>query len=357
MKRFRLLKSVLGLAVAVSLILTPIEMALASQLDQSNESSSISNINIVSYDEVAQTFIPTMAQLDRIDVYAGNGGGSWLSGKLIRVSTGETVATGGTRVGDWDWEPVINTGTLVPGETYKIVVETEYAHQWKLGTNGYANGVAYLGAGAPQADRDFWFRTYGTPASSPTPTPSASPTTTASPSPGSGIAGSAPSKNIDTSIKSPVNLKAEDVSDRDKNEPKVKLTWEASETKDIEGYRVYSKKEADADFVLVAEINKDTKEYTDAKIEFDKKYTYMVRAYKSDKESESSNEVTITPKKEPRILKNFGYLSFAGPIWKQWYFWTLVALSLALIGFVVWYIIGRIRTKKTQRITAESIKS
>ena len=352
MKKFKLLKTVLGLAVAVSLILIPIGVALASQLDQSNESSSISNINVASYDEVAQTFIPTMAQLDRIDVYVGNGGGSWLSGKLIRVSTGVTVATGGTRVGDWDWEPVINTGTLVPGETYKIVVETEYAHQWKLGTNGYANGVAYLGAGSPQADRDFWFRTYGTPASSPTPSPSATPTTTTSPTPGSGIVGSAPSKTTDSSIKPATNLKAEDVSDRNKNEPKIKLIWEASTTKDIDGYRVYAKKEGEADFALTAEINKETKEYTDTKVEFDKKYTYMMRANKGTKESENSNEAVITLKKETRELKVFGYLSLGGPFWKQWEFWTLVALGAAIIGMIIWYLIDK---KKRRTLDSQTL--
>jgi len=275
------LKAIFWGIVFFSLLIFPLDFALAYQIDQSNESSSVSNINIGSYDEVAQTFIPTMAQLDWIEVYAGNGSGDWLSGKLIRVSTGVTVATGGTRVSDWSWEPVVGSATLVPGETYKIVVETDYVHQWKLGTNGYANGVAYLGSGSPMAERDFWFRTYGTPSPSPTPSPSASPTTSVAP--GSGVVGSAPSKTTDSSIKPATGLKAEDASDRVKDEAKVKLTWEASKTSDIDGYRVYSKKDGDADFALTADINKETLEYTYAKVEFDKKYTYMVRANKGTK--------------------------------------------------------------------------
>lgn len=354
MKKLKLLKVGLKLALVVSLILIPIGSALAYQVDQSNESSSVSNINIASYDEVAQTFIPTMAQLDWIEVYVGNGAGDWLSGKLIRVSTGATVATGGTRVSDWAWEGVIGSATLVPGETYKIVIETDYAHQWKLGTNGYANGVAYLGAGSPMADRDFWFKTYGTPAASPTPLPSTSPTT--STVPGSGVVGSTPSKNIDTSIKVVSGLKAVDDSDREKNEPKVKLTWEASATTNIDGYRVYSKLDPANDFALVAEINKETKEYTDGKVEFDQDYTYMVRAYKGSNESGSSNEAVIVLKKESRDLTVFGFLSFGDSLWQQWYFWALVALGLALIGCVIWYIVDRKKRKKAES-GVDSLKS
>lgn len=358
MKKFKLLKTVLGLAVVVSLILTPIEAALASQLDQSNDTNPISQVYVKSYTTCGQTFKPSLPQLDMVALYLGNGGNQNVTMRIIRVADGQTAVGVQKVIADvWDWYFFQFSGgvQINAGEMYKIVLSSGSNVMWQLGLNNYANGKAILDI--EMDDRDAYFRTYGTPASSPSATPSASPTSTTSPAPGSGVVGSAPSQNIDTSIKVPQNLKAQDVSDRDKNEPKVKLTWEASATTDINGYRVYAKKDGEADFALAADINKATLEYTDAKIAFDTKYNYMVRANKSDKESENSNEVIITPKKETRELKVFGYLSFGGPIWKQWQFWTLVALGLALVGFVLWYVIGRMKAKKSQKIMTESLKS
>lgn len=74
----------------------------------------------------------------------------------------------------------------------------------------------------------------------------------------------------------------------------------------------------------------------------------MVRAYKTTKESESSNEVKIKPKKETRTLKNYGFLSFAGPLWKQWSFWTIVALLLAVVSLIIWYLVDRAKRKKAE---------
>ncbi|MCX6811266.1 MAG: fibronectin type III domain-containing protein [Candidatus Berkelbacteria bacterium] len=339
------IKTFLALVFILALVVSITPKAWAAQLDASNETGSVSLLTIRDRGKCAQTFKPGMPTLNSISVYLGNGDGS-VTLRLIRVASGETIYGQAKGISSWNWytfTPDAGSVAVKAGEVYEINISTGSNTQWKLGSNGYPNGMAYYPD--PVADEDFYFRTYGTPASSPSASPSSTPTTSAAP--GSGIVGSAPSKNIDTSIKSPANLKAQDVSDVKKNEPKVKLTWDASKTTDIENYRIYSKKES-ADYALVVEINKDTKEYTDAKVEFDKAYTYMVRAYKGNAESESSNEVTITPKKESRTLKVFGQLSFAGPIWKQWYFWSLVALGLALIGFIVWYIIDRKKRKAAE---------
>jgi hypothetical protein len=340
------LKTLLIGIIFLAFLCLPLSSVLAAQLDASNETGSVSLLTIAGRPKCAQTFKPGFPTLNSISVYLGNGDGS-VTLRLIRVASGETIYGQAKGIAGWTWytfTPDAGSVAVNAGEVYEINISTSSATQWKLGTNGYPNGMAYYPDADP--DTDFYFRTYGTPAASPSASSSATPTTSAAP--GSGIVGSAPATTTDSSIKSPTALKAEDVSDKDKNEPKVKLTWTASTTTSIDGYRVYSKKEGDADFALVAEINKDTKEYTDAKVEFDKKYTYMVRANKSNKESESSNEVTITPKKESRTLKNFGFLSFGGPIWQQWYFWALVALGLALVGCVIWYLLDRRKRKKAE---------
>jgi len=349
----RKIKTFLALFFIFALTLSAVPTALAAQLDASNETGSVSLLTIGSHSKCAQTFKPTLPTLNSISVYLGNGDGS-VTLRLIKVSSGETIYGESKGIGAWTWYTFTPGAGSVPvntGEDYEINISAGAASttQWKLGTNGYANGMAYY----PDADpaTDFYFRTYGTPAASPSASSSATPTS--SPAPGSGIIGSAPAKTTDSSIKTPTNLKAEDVSDKDKNEPKVKLTWEASKTSDIDGYRVYSRKEGDADFALAADINKSTLEYTDSKVEFNKKYTYMIRANKSTKESASSNEVTITPNKG--TLTNYGFLSFAGPLWKQWYFWALVALGLALVGCVIWYIVDRKKKKKADSV--DSLKS
>jgi len=342
------IKTFLALVFILALVVSVTPHALAAQLDASNETGNVSLLTIGSHSKCAQTFKPGMPTLNSISVYLGNGDGS-VTLRLIRIASGETIYGQAKGIGGWNWytfTPDAGSVAVNAGEVYEINISAGAASttQWKLGTNGYPNGMAYYPDAV--ADEDFYFRTYGTPAASPSASSSATPTTSAAP--GSGIVGSAPATTTDSSIKSPTALKAEDVSDKDKNEPKVKLTWIASTTTTIDGYRVYSKKEGDANFALVADINKTTKEYTDAKVEFDKKYTYMVRANKSNKESESSNEVTITPKKESHTLKNFGFLSFGGPIWKQWYFWALVALGLALVGCVIWYIVDRKKRQKAE---------
>lgn len=337
-------KVFLALTFILALVVSVTPTALAAQLDASNETGAVSLLTIGSHSKCAQTFKPTLPTLNSVSVYLGNGDGS-VSLRVIRVSTGDLVYGESKGIGSWNWYTFTAPGGVAvnAGEVYEINISAGAASttQWKLGTNGYANGMAYY----PDADpaTDFYFRTYGTSAESPSASPSATPTTSAVP--GSGIVGSAPSKTTDSSIKAATNFKAEDVSDRDKNEPKVKLTWETSKTSDIGGYRLYGKSDPSADYALVAEVGKEIKEYTDSKVEFDKEFTYMVRAYKSDKESANSNEVKITPKKETRELKNYGFLTFGGPLWKQWQFWTLVAMGLAIVGLVIWYLVDRKKRK------------
>ena len=342
------MKKLRGLLIGVvffSILIWPVASVLASQLDASNETGAISLLTIGSHSKCAQTFKPGLPTLNSISVYLGNGDGS-VTLRLIRVATGETVYGEAKGIGAWTWytfTPGAGSVSVFAGEVYEINISAGAVSttQWKLGTNGYPNGAAEY----PDlvADQDFYFRTYGTPGASPSTSPSVTPTTSAAP--GSGVVGSAPSANIDTSIKPATDLKAKDESDRSKSEPKVKLTWTASTTKEIDGNRVYAKKEGEADFALVAEINKDAKEYTDAKVEFDQKYTYMLRAYKGTAESANSNEASVTPQKTEKKLKTFA-LTGEGPLWKQWPFWTLVALGLALVGFVIWHLIDRRKKKK-----------
>lgn len=351
MRKFRL---IFALIFALLIALVPTSNALAWELDQSYSSGSIANVNIGPRAFCGQTFVPTLPTLDWIEIYAGQGGDNWLSGELVRVSTGETVATGGTRIADdWAWYSIIGSGTLVPGEAYQIKATTSSDIYWKVGSNGYASGQAYYPSANP--DRDFWFKTYGTPAEDP-----GGDSDGDSDSDGDGDSdgdsaldtssqGQAPSTNVDYSMDIPDELKAEDISKSD--DAKAKLSWQASESEDIDGYRVFNKTDPDDEFGMVVEVDKDTTEIDDSDVEFDTDYIYMVRAYKDDAESDSSNEATVTPKKSK--IKVFPALVFGKDLWKHWEFWLIVLLVLAIIGFIIWFLIDRKKRKKKE----EEIKS
>lgn len=339
-----LLKIILSLIFVLGITLTPISSALAWELDQSNQSTAVANININPRDFAGQSFIPTMPTLNWIEIYAGDGGDNWLSTQLVRVSTGTVVATGGTRIAnDWAWYSVIGEATVAPGETYLLKASCSNDIYWKVGQAGYLNGDAYYSP--PHSDRDFWFKTYGTPGASPTPTPSPSPSPTSSTP--SGEIGAPPSENIDYTIKPATDLKADDETSGD--DVKIKLTWEKSETEDVDGYRVFSKKDEE-EYGMIGETSSEIAELEDTSAEKDVEYTYMVRAYRDDAESEDSNEIKITP---GQSIKSLIPLSFDQTLWKSWEFWSLVALGVALIAVIIWYIIDRRKRRKNM----EPIKS
>lgn len=351
MRSLRIFKDVIIFCVVFVLIFIPAGEALAYQLDQHNDSSPLIPVNIYSFNFLAQTFKPKFPTLNLVTVYLGKGGGELVTIKLVRDSNGQTILSSQPNVNNaysWISMPAPGSGlTVTPGEVLKIEITTnDLVMAWQVGENIYDRGEAYYG-GTPQ-DSDFYFRVYGTPPPPATSSPGSSSSVAPLPS---GAQGAAPAATTDKSIDVPKNFKAADISDVKNNEPKVKLTWDKSETSDIDGYRIYAKDDS-SQFGLVTETNKDTNEYEDVNVSFDKKYTYMVRAFRNNAESDSSNEATVTPNKAGKNLKTFGFISDNTPFWKTWYFWTLITLLLAIIGLVTWYVIGRAKKNKA----AQSIK-
>jgi len=75
----------------------------------------------------------------------------------------------------------------------------------------------------------------------------------------------------------------------------LQLTWTASVTTDIDGYKVFrSTTEATKDFQEIARTEKTILTYTDNKAAIGTQYYYMVRAYKTTKESVSTSVVNGT---------------------------------------------------------------
>jgi hypothetical protein len=110
----------------------------------------------------------------------------------------------------------------------------------------------------------------------------------------------APAKVTSKTIAPVSNLRLEPVIGQDQT--LVNLTWDASATSDIDGYKVY-RSENNLDFLSLGQSDKSTVTFTDTP-EKEKTFYYKVRAYKGSDESADSNivsflpEVTATPTPE-----------------------------------------------------------
>lgn len=74
----------------------------------------------------------------------------------------------------------------------------------------------------------------------------------------------------------------------------VELSWEHSQDRDIDGYRVYRSKEDKLSYILLTEVDATKTSYKDEDIEVGQTYFYVVRAVKGAEESKDSNEEVIT---------------------------------------------------------------
>lgn len=122
--------------------------------------------------------------------------------------------------------------------------------------------------------------------------------------------GNTPSSNVSSSIAKPTTLAAEYSSDVTKKG--VKLTWKASTTSDIDGYKVYRSVTKGKSYAKLTQIGKSILEYTDQTTEAGKTYYYIVRAYSGSAESASSNEASalVPADAGPITPVNFKVLSF-----------------------------------------------
>jgi hypothetical protein len=279
-----------------------------------------------------------MNQLTMVVVYIKNA-----SGTLdLFVREGETGAVLTQILGQpanegWNSFDITNIN-VTPGQKYSIYLNaSEYGPQWSYkASNTYANGRAYWDSN-PDDNKDFGFKTFGISTGGTTPgtTPDSS----------TGTTGSAPSTNISSSIKTPTNVKAE-------NSPtsttaQIKVSWTKSATTDITGYKVFRKEEG-KDYSQIGLVDKTKTEFLDSTVKDVTKYTYMVRAYKENLESENSNEATVTASKVSKkvysapILSNLEEINWTDPIFLA----ALGGSALAILGFTLWYLISRRKQKE-----------
>jgi hypothetical protein len=94
-----------------------------------------------------------------------------------------------------------------------------------------------------------------------------------------------PDSELDPSEWAPSNLQAEVI-----NDSEIKLTW-TQEVEQISGFRI-ERKTGSGSFSQIAEIGKDTTEYTDTGLNFGTSYTYRVSAFTDDNESGYATSTT-----------------------------------------------------------------
>ncbi|MFA7244176.1 MAG: fibronectin type III domain-containing protein [Patescibacteria group bacterium] len=194
-----------------------------------------------------------------------------------------------------DYEFTFNSPfTVHPGVNYQLVLwltdkneaDLSGTFYWRVSTDAscYPDGYIKINTINDYPALDFGFQVYGTKASVPADGDNPSDQTEET-------TGSTPSENVSSSIAKPTSLAAAYVSD---STPKgVKLTWKASTTTDIDGYRIYRSTVKGKSYSRIGQVEKTKLEFVDQAAEASQTYYYVVRAYKASDESASSNEASL----------------------------------------------------------------
>jgi len=174
----------------------------------------------------------------------------------------------------------------------------------------YNNGFLMLkyrnGAPIYQANQDFGFRTFGYNPETP-PAPDQGNTSNDGVTGETAVTGETLG-TASSDIVKPISLAATYV----EASRGVKLTWKASSTTEIDGYKIFRSEQSSQGFLKVGQTAKNTLELLDTNITAGKTYYYQARAYKGENQSYSSNTASvvipadIVPAK-PKNLKVIAY--------------------------------------------------
>lgn len=263
-----------------------------------------------------------------------------------------------------------NGPTLTPGIYYWICIDdlaNNNATGWFY-TNPVSGGytrMGYPGDVQTPFNGTFGYKTYAIESSTPSGDPSGGTTTgtttgnSSSKTTGnSNIAvGSAPSAKISSAITKPTNLAAAYSTDA----KAVIVTWKASTTTTIGGYNIYRSTTSGKDYKKIADTGKITVTYSDSKINANTTYYYMVRAYKDDYESASSDEASaLVPADAAVASKNLSSTSDSTATNNKFemtpLLWILSAAAVLLLGILILLILRRKRLTKETASTPKPLK-
>ena len=258
------------------------------------------------------------------------------------------------------------TISLTIGSNYFICIDdlaNNNATGWFY-TNPVSGGytrMGYDGDVQNTFDGSFGYRTYAfNPAdpSNPTGDPTGdtnsgtTSTTTSHTTGNSKIAnGAAPSSKISSSIAKPTALTATYSTES----KAVIVTWKASATSTIGGYNLYRSTTAGKDYKKIADTGKTTVTYSDSKINANTTYYYMVRAYKDDFESASSDEASAMVPADALVGANARAATSADTTSVNNKFemttllWILSGAGVLLLGILILLILRRKRVAKNHQ--------
>ncbi|MCX6812283.1 MAG: fibronectin type III domain-containing protein [Candidatus Berkelbacteria bacterium] len=308
---------------SVFLSLTLIVGIFAGQVEKASAHSSLDQyINtadgywkIETHRWLGQSFRPTYNKLDGLGVYAGIASGGPASCTLtisvysispvakIAETTKVIPAADSYNIAD------ITAVDTVPDANYVMYVSASstYAYWLVKTTNAYPRGNAIIDS-VGNINQDFVFATFGynnTPPAAPDPAPVVTPSTPTGGDAGTDTSTAADTSSTSTSISAPTNLVAQAASGTTSGA--INLSWTASTTADITGYKILRSVSETSGFVEIGTSDKKTLSYKDEKAVTNQKYYYAVRAYKNSTQSKNSNiaSATLTDTTAPTKLSNF----------------------------------------------------
>lgn len=292
------------------LFLNSSALAADGVLDQSYIDGS-GSLLICTGSRMYQKFKPTKTILTKVEIDIADPSGTVTLNIMDPEGWADVTSNMTVAVSDgwnaFDFENV----TVTPGKTYTISVTGDCGPKWKYGEdNPYPDGEM-VWQSSVQPTRDFNFMTFGKdeepdPTPTPTPTPTSedengvdgTPTATTGDNSGSQVESDAQNDedvssetlgDTSSTIAKPSNLVAK-YTTKDKT---VVLSWKASSTVDIDGYKIFRSEKESGGYVKVGEVKKDKTQYIDKKPTAGKTLYYQVRAYKGTKQSVSSNTASI----------------------------------------------------------------
>lgn len=288
----------------LSLVLTIPKAAAFALPDQANTNYLTTYWIIKNHQAMGQVFTPTKNRLDAVGLkLAGNGASANIRLIILDLTDVSQVAdmtitipsAAGWRYFDFPTDIVI----AHPNSMYGMYISTPSANAyWADSTDVYPNNKGYeIVNGDAWFDYDFGFITYGydytePPAPGVEATPPADdgvvPTEQTSVVPDNPAI--TPPADTSTTISAPTSVTAADVPND--NGEAIKISWKASSSTDITGYKVFRSAEEKKGFASVGTVDKAILEYTDSTVEYGKTYYYYVRAYKDSSQSSSSNTVS-----------------------------------------------------------------
>lgn len=163
--------------------------------------------------------------------------------------------------------------------------------------------------------------------------------------------GAAPSNKISSSIAKPTGLSAVYSAEA----KAVTVSWKTSTTSTIGGYNLYRSISSGKDFKKIADTNKSTVTYSDSKINANTTYYYMVRAYKDDYESASSDEASALVPADAQVGANLINPASSdtsetnGKFEMTFLTWGLAGLAVILLGLLILLILHRHRKNKSPK--------